>query len=388
MLAAWLAWAGVGAVRFVRAMIALRRARANSRPFPQPIESALEHWRQIRDRGRRPRLVVSDAVTAAAVLGCGRPVIAVAPALVTTLEAGELDRVVVHEWAHVQRRDDLVNLLQIAVRVVAGWHPAVWWIDRRLQAEREIACDEATVALTGAPKSYAACLVKLAGLRAEARAALAAPAVLTASGLRARVSRIVAREAFLAPRRAVAFAAAGAAVLATVSVLVAQTRLVEKAAFVVPYDSIRLAAARVEGFAPIGVPVGLPSQDVEPAPGRRAVASPAAQSVDQAVAAPAIAAPREAQREPSPPSVGAAADSADTPVPAEPHAERVADREPVTTLPLPPPVQAAAAPVDPNRSPWAGAATGGKVIGRVSKDAGVATAGAFSRFARRVADSF
>jgi D-alanyl-D-alanine endopeptidase (penicillin-binding protein 7) len=152
VIAAWLAWASVGTARFAAAMLAIRRARADTRPFPPQVESALAHWRELRESGRRSRLVVSDAVGAAAVLGSGAPVIAVAPSLVERLEADELDRVLVHEWAHVQRRDDLVNLVQIAIRTLAGWHPAVWWIDRRLQAEREVACDETTVAITGAPK--------------------------------------------------------------------------------------------------------------------------------------------------------------------------------------------------------------------------------------------
>ena len=95
--------------------------------------------------------------------------IAVAPSLLTTLDAGELDRVLIHEWAHVQRRDDLVHILQIVVRIIAGWHPALWWIDRRLHLEREIACDEMTVAATGSPKSYAACLMKVATVRGTRR---------------------------------------------------------------------------------------------------------------------------------------------------------------------------------------------------------------------------
>jgi len=55
-----------------------------------------------------------------------------------------------------------------------------------------------------------------------------------------------------------------------------------------------------------------------------------------------------------------------------------------------PPAQSAAVPVpvDRERSPWAETADGGKAIGRVSKDAGLATAGFFSKFGRRVAGSF
>ena len=105
--------------------------------------------------------------------------IAVAPSLVRTLDADELDRVLIHEWAHVQRRDDLVNILQIVVRIIAGWHPALWWIDRRLHIEREIACDEITVAVTGSAKAYAQCLLKLASLRGTPPAMRTAPAVFT-----------------------------------------------------------------------------------------------------------------------------------------------------------------------------------------------------------------
>src|SRR5262245_26169719 len=53
MAAAWLLWVAVGVGRFARAMLALRRARAHSRPFPFQSESVLAHWRQVRQYGRR-----------------------------------------------------------------------------------------------------------------------------------------------------------------------------------------------------------------------------------------------------------------------------------------------------------------------------------------------
>src|SRR5262245_20072823 len=61
MAGAWLVWASVGAARFMRAMLVLRRARAHSRPFPVHIESRLAYWRRLREDGRRARLVVSDS---------------------------------------------------------------------------------------------------------------------------------------------------------------------------------------------------------------------------------------------------------------------------------------------------------------------------------------
>jgi hypothetical protein len=303
-------------------------------------------------------------------------VIAEAPALVTTLDDGELDRVLVHEWAHVRRRDDVVNVLQIAVRIVAGWHPAVWWIDRRLQAEREVACDETTVAITGAPKSYAACLVKLAGLRGANGGSLAAPAVLSASGLRARVTRILSRHAFLAPRQSRVLAAAIAAVLLVVSGAVAQTRLVEQTAFVFPYESLPTAAVRVESLVPAAPPpMPLPRRAAPAVRQTETAAGPAAASfVVDHVQTPEPAVPLDPPR-PVPPAASAGVGLA-APQP-------TVDAPVVASSPT-----SEAVPAEPEKTPWASAADGGKALGRKSKEAGVATAGAFSRFARRVAGAF
>jgi hypothetical protein len=66
------------------------------------------------------------------------------------------------------------------------------------------------------------------------------------------------------------------------------------------------------------------------------------------------------------------------PAPPQPEEPVVADAGAATASPLP-------ATVEPDRSPWKEVADGGVAVGRKSKDAGVATAGAFTRFARRVA---
>src|SRR5678815_5159075 len=60
ILAAWTLWAGIQIVRFVSAIIAIRRARAHSRAFPSHLESVLPHWRRVRRDGRSASLVLSD----------------------------------------------------------------------------------------------------------------------------------------------------------------------------------------------------------------------------------------------------------------------------------------------------------------------------------------
>jgi hypothetical protein len=77
------------------------------------------------------------------------------------LPPAELNVILLHEYAHIERRDDWTNLLQKVLRAVLFFHPAIWWIDRRLSLEREMACDDAVVAKTANPRGYAECLVAL-----------------------------------------------------------------------------------------------------------------------------------------------------------------------------------------------------------------------------------
>ena len=381
MAAAWIAWAAVAVVRSGRAIAALRRMRALSRPFPGQVESVLTHWLNVRDRGRRPRLVVSDAVTAAAVLGAGAPVIAVAPSLVSTLDPAELDRVLIHEWAHVQRGDDLANILQILVRIIAGWHPALWWIDHRLHIEREIACDEITVAVTGSPKSYAQCLMKLATLRSTPAAMRTAPAVFTPSSLRARIVKLVSPHASIAPAWSRSIAAGIVTALWLISVAVGGLNFVEASALAMPLDvpSRGLTIAHtVAGIAP-------PTRSVEKLTDRSThppmAQSPSVQrpTAEQPAASSTPRIEPDAARTTDAKNVGA------TPT-TEASAPSLAGKQIVVVTPMP--LAGADGRAEQPQSPWSAAAAGGTALGRKSRDAGVATAGFFTRAARRVAGSF
>jgi beta-lactamase regulating signal transducer with metallopeptidase domain len=382
MLAAWTVWASIQIGRFVSAIVAIRRARARSHAFPSYLESIMPHWRRARFDGRRATLVLSDSVTTAAVLGWGAPLIAVAPSLVTTLEADELDRVLIHEWAHVQRRDDLVNILQIAVHIIAGWHPALWWIDRRLHVEREIACDEMTVAVTGSPKSYAACLMKLASVRETLRGLQTAPAVLTASGLRARVIKIMSPHPSIASVWSRSIAAAIVTALCLMSVGLGELKLVEASALAIPFVSPAALSTSLERLSTAMTPTLSSSIETERSP--RQTAGRTSRATRRKPEQPSPSPKSEPElNAPSAPDVANVLDS--TPA-AEPEAKHPVAHQP-PDVPNTPAERSAVVAAEP-QSPWTTAAAGGVALGRKSKDAGVATAGFFTRFARRVAGSF
>jgi len=381
LFAAWTAWVALRGVRFVSAIAAIRRARAGSRAFPADVEAALTHWGRLRTHGRCATLVVSDAVSTAAVLGWGRPVIAVAPSMVTLLDAEELDRVLIHEWAHVQRRDDLVKIVQIAVGMIAGWHPAIWWLDRRLHVEREIACDEVSVATAGSPKTYAECLIKLAGLGATPGLVHAAPAALTSSCLRARIITIVSARQSIAPVWSRSMAAAIVIALAVMSAGVGGLQLVDAAAFAQSVVSTRTMSAAPD---PAPLAAAAPSSSTHAVSRRARRSMSPAESVQRDAPESSSPAPAPAG-EPGPRVTPDPAIVVDTLPRADADASALVAVLPSAPPPAASPAGTAAEQVLP---PWRAVATGGATVGRKSKDAGVATAGFFTRFAKRVAGSF
>ena len=113
--------------------------------------------------------MICDAVPGPTVLGFQRPFIAIPSSLLEALTVEELDQIILHELAHVQRRDDWTRLAQGLLEAALWIHPAVAFISRALNRERETACDEFVVARTGLPKVYARCLTRAAEVRSRIR---------------------------------------------------------------------------------------------------------------------------------------------------------------------------------------------------------------------------
>lgn len=385
---AWAVWVGIYGVRLARAIVVVRRARARCRPFSPAVESSLGYWRRARHTGRPARLAVSDRVSAAAVFGCGTPVIAVAPTLIARLDADELDRVVIHEWAHVQRRDDLANIGQLLLRAVAGWHPAIWWLDRRLSIEQELACDETVVAVAGGAKSYASCLVKLASLRAAQSDVLLASGALSSSGLTRRVARLLLFKDFISSAWGRRAAALVVVLLVVLALGVARLRIVEAA---VSATVVRVLQP-VAGAIPAAVHPDAMRSDSPAAQPRRAAPVPDRLEASLFPLKPdSTARPAPATPQPDPHRATELIDDTSANAAAGSH-DAVAEIEPPdpTLVTAPSPTLAASPPaIDAeSRSTWGSAADAGVAIGRRTKNTGVATAGAFTRFAKKIAGSF
>jgi beta-lactamase regulating signal transducer with metallopeptidase domain len=117
--------------------------------------------------GPHVRVAVSDRSDGPATLGWLRPVILLPPSTVLGLTPQQLEAVLAHELAHIRRHDYLVNVLQMLVETLLFFHPAVWWVSRRIRVERELCCDDLAVESCGDALCYAHALTAIAKLRVK-----------------------------------------------------------------------------------------------------------------------------------------------------------------------------------------------------------------------------
>jgi beta-lactamase regulating signal transducer with metallopeptidase domain len=157
----WAIIATFSGIRLALGLWKVSRLRATCAPFDcgsfPAVQAEVEEFRKTRP----VEICSSLLVRVPTAIGFFRPAIVV-PEWALELAEEELKAVVLHELAHLRRRDDWTNLAQKLLRAVFFFHPAVWWIEKRLSMEREMACDELVLAATGNRQAYAECLVSLA----------------------------------------------------------------------------------------------------------------------------------------------------------------------------------------------------------------------------------
>jgi len=93
------------------------------------------------------------------IIGHLKPLILIPVGLMSALSTEEVEAILVHELAHIRRRDFLVNLLQSLMEIVFFFNPAVLWISALIKTERENCCDDIAVAQTSNKINYIKALV-------------------------------------------------------------------------------------------------------------------------------------------------------------------------------------------------------------------------------------
>jgi beta-lactamase regulating signal transducer with metallopeptidase domain len=152
---AWLmfAWASIVLALFARLVYSQVRFHRvilrDALPMPEGPPS-VDFARLVRQMGivRPLRIVESEALSSPVVWGMFRPTLILPAGISSSLSARQLEWVLLHELAHVRRRDLTVRCFQCLATIVHFANPAVWLANRMINRLREYACDDVASALS------------------------------------------------------------------------------------------------------------------------------------------------------------------------------------------------------------------------------------------------
>ncbi len=160
------AWAAIAASQLAgvgRGLWHLHVLRKSCVPVDPAVVDIRLRETLARNQSARPvSLCTSDRVHVPTAIGLVKPAVVLPGWVMQELSPDELNQILLHELAHLRRWDDWTNLTQKVVKALFFFHPAVWWIEKRVSLEREMACDDAVLAETASPRAYAECLAHLA----------------------------------------------------------------------------------------------------------------------------------------------------------------------------------------------------------------------------------
>lgn len=177
----------------------IRKLKVQSIPASETLKELFQGLVTRLGAGRKVDLKTLPTTQSSFVLGFLHPVI-----LLPTeqMELTEAEQILRHELAHVRRRDDWANLIQHFILAAFPFHPAVWWISRRLSLEREIACDDCVLQSSARPHAYALLLANLAARMQRCPPLLAPGASNNKTQLQQRIDMILNTRRNASPRLA------------------------------------------------------------------------------------------------------------------------------------------------------------------------------------------
>lgn len=285
----WVVFSLVLLGRLMAGYFVLRSLKSSATPAASDWQLHFSRLCAVHGIRRQTELLVSDDVSGPMSLGFFRPAVVIPQALFDTLSHSELEQIVLHELAHLHRRDDWSNLAQKLIEAALPIQPAIYWLGYQMALAREMACDDWVIAATGTPRPYAAALTKVAEISQWQRAGvLAAGAAGNRSQLFRRVRQMLDRTRNAAPRITIVPLASALAVVVGLTVLsVRAPQLIAFAQSVAPASPIAPIAPTVS-VAPQAPQVATtaPRAATAPAPPVIATAAPVPSPAPQTTLSP------------------------------------------------------------------------------------------------------
>ncbi|HSI90396.1 MAG TPA: M56 family metallopeptidase, partial [Adhaeribacter sp.] len=184
----------VMALKMLGGLVYVQRLRHyQTRPLPQKWQQKLAELGAELNLQKPVLLLESLKVNVPMALGYLKPVILVPVGALNGLSEKQVEAILAHELAHICRHDYLFNLLQSFIETIFFFHPAVWWMNACIRAERENCCDDIAMNLCGDPVVFAGALAELEERNFAAGPAMAVALTGRKGSLLSRIKRLADR---------------------------------------------------------------------------------------------------------------------------------------------------------------------------------------------------
>lgn len=149
-------------IYLVNASLRLKRIIKNSsRVNDSRIISLLEECKNTINSKVSPVLIESPVIRSPMVVSPIRPQIILPAGMIHNLSKAELRFVLLHELAHLQRRDLYLNWIISFLQIIHWFNPLIWYAFQQMRQDRELACDAYVLSLLKPDeyKSYGAAII-------------------------------------------------------------------------------------------------------------------------------------------------------------------------------------------------------------------------------------
>lgn len=191
----WMAGTAAWGAAVVAQVSRFRRLLRAARPAPTDLNDRVGRLAALLGLRRAPAVwLVPTKIPPTLWALAGPPRLLLPEGLWGRLDGRQQDAVLVHELAHLKRRDHWVRWLEAVVLGLYWWDPVAWWARRQVEKAEEQCCDAWVVwALPGSAEAYAEALVATAVYLSGPRASrpLGATGVGRVSPLRRRLIMIL-----------------------------------------------------------------------------------------------------------------------------------------------------------------------------------------------------
>ncbi|WP_198000182.1 M56 family metallopeptidase [Gimesia alba] len=192
VLSIWLVGTLLAVSRFVRGYFLVFRLRPSLRSVSAETQQHVNELARQFDLRNTPQCFESTYVPTPLIMGLCKPMVVLPAGIDECVNSMQLRAMLIHELAHIARRDQWIGLLQRVVTILFWWQPLLYRLNSQLSSVREVLCDNHVIQQQENRLEYARALVALASrIALPSRLPVTIGLLEQSDGLKTRVTRLL-----------------------------------------------------------------------------------------------------------------------------------------------------------------------------------------------------